>query len=116
MSIQTGHLLLRSERDLPERRDFMVGDVPKGHGDLYNVQYHAACTMHFDPFECGCILSVTHFEWLAFLLSSWADMRTEGARAKLQACGIKLPQVFCMREGTPYLRFSLAVDQGKPQI
>jgi hypothetical protein len=35
----------------------------------------------------GCDLSRTRFELLASPLSSWADARTEGARAKRKPCG-----------------------------
>jgi len=47
--------------------------------------------------ERRCDLSWMLFELLAFLLSSWVDAKTEGARAKLEPCGEKLnPLMFCM--------------------
>jgi hypothetical protein len=40
--------------------------------------------------ERRCVLSWLLFELLAFLLCSWVDAKTEGARAKLQPCGENL--------------------------
>jgi hypothetical protein len=48
------------------------------------------CAAHCVAKTCGgsCELrSGTRFEFLAFLLSSWADAKTEGARAKRTPCG-----------------------------
>jgi len=42
----------------------------------------------------GCVLSDTCFELLAFLLSSWAYLRTLESRAKHNQCGITHPLGF----------------------
>jgi hypothetical protein len=44
------------------------------------------------------------FEWLAFLLSSWADARIEGARAKLPPCGEKLNPFRRKMDGNAFAR------------
>ena len=59
--------------------------------------------------ERRCNLSDTHFPLLAFLLSSLAYARTEGARAKLPLCGDRLtPLVFCVHEPLPCFYLALS--------